>query len=826
MTAAGKLQPVTSKSDRLLGPGAAVTGLGKRLGLVLAVLGAAGLAGAAVPARATALAVNPGPHRLTAKEGAHELLLVDVFINGRHLGEVAAVERSPGGALLLPVAIWTEARLAPLTKVSALADGTPAFSLDDVRGLTYTVNRQRLALEIAAPANAFVGSTLSATGRRAVAPARPHPGVMLNYDLSASRGYGSRSGGATLELTAFSNLGSFVSSALVLRSDQVSSATRLDSYWRRDLPERMQTLVLGDAVGVGGGWSRPARYGGVRWGTEFGMQSGVVTQPPITLAGEAALPSTVEVLVNNARLLSQPVQPGPFELHNVPVVTGSGELNLVVRDLLGRETVVTQRYYMAPRLLARGLRDFSFEAGWLRTGYGRDTAYGDGFGSVTWRQGVSDRLTGEGRVELQRGRQAAGAELTGVMGTWGAGRMALAAASGDRQGQVERGHLLKLGLERSTPTGGGTLQYEQASQGFAPFGEALGAASAAQRARERWLASLSGSFGRSGLGGGVSFVQQKRWDGERVQALGLGARVALWQRASLSMSLNKRLDSERAWSAGITVSLPLENGIYTALRMARSTAGSQGGAVSASYSPTGELGVGWNAEASVQQSASASAGMQGKTSRGDWSLDLVSNARGLVAARAGGRGTLGWLAGIPFATRSVGNGSFVVVEVGALDDKLEGVPVRFSHQLVGKTDSRGLALVTGLLPWQQNRIEIDMLDLPLDVEMDQTVQQVTPYARSGSLVSFAARRTRHALVVLHQLGGEPVPSGAYVQLLPGKPEFRVGRRGEVWLMNLTADRQPLQVRWPGGFCQLVLTDIPTNGSNEKIGPLPCTKEPK
>ena len=817
---------MTSKSDRLFGPGALVPGLGKRLGLVLAVLGAAGLAGAAVPAMAATLAVNPGPHRLASKEGAHELLLVDVFINGRQLGEIAAVERSPGGALLLPAAIWTEARLASPAKVSALADGTPAFSLDGVPGLTYTLNRQRLTLEIDAPANAFVGSTLHATGRPVVVPTRPHHGVMLNYDLSVSRGHGSSSEGAALELMAFSNLGSLVGSALIRRSDRVSSAIRLDTYWRRDLPERMQTLVLGDAVGVSGGWSRPARYGGIRWGTDFGMQPGVVTQPQVSLAGEAALPSTVEVLVNNARRLSQPVQPGPFELPNVPVVTGAGELKLVVRDLLGRETVVTQRYYMAPRLLAPGLRDFSLEAGWLRTGYGRDTAYGDGFGSATWRQGLSNRLTGEGRVELQRGRQAAGAELTAVLGTWGAGRVALAAAAGNRQGQAERGHLLQLGLERSTATGGGALQYEQASRGFAPFGEALGAAAVAQRARERWLASLSGSFGSSGLGGGVNFVQQSRWDGERVKALGLGARVALWQRASLSVSLNKRLDSERAWSASISVSLPLENGLYTALRIARATPNSPSSAVSASYNPPEGLGVGWYAEALVQQSPRASAGLQSKTSRGDWSLDLVSDARGRVAARAGGRGTVGWLAGIPFAARSVGNGSFVVVEVGGLDDPLEGVPVMFSHQLVGKTDSRGLALVTGLLPWQPNRIEIDMLDLPLDVEVDHTVQQVTPYARSGSLVSFAVRRTRHALVVLHQLGGEPVPAGAHVQLLQGGPEFRVGRRGEVWLMDLTADRQPLQVRWPGGVCQLVLTDIPANGSHSKLGPLLCTKDPQ
>jgi outer membrane usher protein len=244
--------------------------------------------------------------------------------------------------------------------------------------------------------------------------------------------------------------------------------------------------------------------------------------------------------------------------------------------------------------------------------------------------------------------------------------------------------------------------------------------------------------------------------------------------------------------------------------------------MSASYNPSNGLGLGWHAEASLQQSRRASTGIKGNSSQAEWALDLASDARGQVAARASGRGTLGWLAGMPFASRAVGHGSFVVVDVGGL----EGVSVMRSHQLVAKTDSRGLAFVPGLLPWQQNRIEIDLLDLPLDVEAGHTVQQVTPYARSGSVARFAVRRTRQALFVLHQPGGQPVPAGAQVQLQQGGPEFRVGRRGEVWLVDLAAERQRLQVRWPGGGCLLELTELPASGTTNKIGPLICTKDSK
>jgi len=751
-----------------------------------------------------------------------EVLLLDVTINNQRLADVVRVEQWPDGTLLLPADAWAESRMVPLARPRVLSDGTPAYALNDVAGATYHINRQRLSLQISAPASAFVSSAVELRAQQALPPPRPQPGVMLNYDLSAAYGGSSEAvtSGALLEAVAFSGWGNLVSSALIRGNGRVSRASRLDTYWRFDLPHRLETLVVGDAVGVGGSWSRPARYGGIRWGRDFGMRPGFLTLPQLTLTGEAALPSTVEVLVNNARRLSQPMPPGPFELTNVPFVTGAGEINLVVRDLLGRETVVRQSYYASPRLLAPGLTDFSFEAGRLRTGYGDTSAYGYGFGAATWRQGLTRRLTSEARLELQAQRRAAGAELAGLLGQWAVGRIALATSSGSTQGLAEHGQLLQLGIERSTPSGGGALQYEHASRGFAPFGEATGPAAVAQRARTRWLANIGGSLGGV-LSGGMSYVQQTRWDGDRIQLLGLSGSLPLWQRASLSLSLGKRLDGDRAWSTGFTVSLPLEGGIHTALRMDRATGSPLSSTVSASRNPPAGPGLGWRVNASAQESQRASAGLQGNTSQTELTLDLASDAAGQVAARAGARGTLGLLAGMPFASRVVGQGSFAVVDAGGL----AGVPIKRSHQVVAETDSRGLAFIPGLLPWQQNQIEIDPVDLPLDVEVGNTVQQVTPYPGSGSVVTFAVRRTRQALVVLQQADGTPVPVGAKISLLPDGPEFRAGRRGEVWLTDLAAERQRVRVMWAGGNCELDLKVPATDdGTPGKIGPLTCVKE--
>lgn len=785
-----------------------------------AVQAPAGAVAASTPPRSRPIGQRSG-NKAASEKPLPELLLVDVTINGQRLKNVVRAEQLTGGALLLPAEAWAETRLIVPAQALTLSDGTLGYALEAVPGATYRINRQTLGLEIAAPATAFVGSTLGLQGNAAVSPQRQQPGAMLNYDISMAHDNGSTSGGATLEAVAFNGLGNIVTSALISGTADGGSggttASRLDTYWRYDMPHRMEALIVGDTVGVGGGWSRPVRYGGIRWGRDFGMRPGFVTLPQISLAGQAALPSTVEVLVNNARRLSQPVQPGPFDLTNVPITTGAGEINLVVRDLLGRETLVSQSYYASPRLLAPGLTDFSFESGWLRTGYGQDSDYAHLFGAGTWRQGLTNTLTGELRVELQRDRRAAGAELSGLLGTWGVGRVALAASSGDPLGMRESGLLTQASIERSTPIGGGSLQYERASRGFAPFGESIGSEAIRQRARDRWLANLGGPLYGS-ISGGVSYVRQTRWDGDRVQLLGISLSMPLWWHANLNMSANKRLDGDRGWLAGVSINLPLESGVQTGARVDRDSDGNLTGSVAATRNPPAGPGMGWRVQAATTESQRAQAELQYNTSQAEWMLNAVADAHGEVAIRAGGRGTVGWLDGMAFASRPVGQGSVAVVKVMGI----EGVPVKRSNQVVAETDARGFAFVPGLLPWQKNTIEIDPVDLPLDVELASSSREVTPYARSGVVVDFAVKRTRQALLVLLQRDGTAVPVGTRVRLLPAGPEFSAGRRGEVWLTDLEATHQRVQASWPGGGCALDLA-VPASidGALGKIGPLTC-----
>jgi outer membrane usher protein len=776
-----------------------------------------------LPETRQSIAVSPPPApggvapAAPSRVVAPEPLLVDLTVNGLRQADIARAELLPDGKLLIASENWEAARLAPVGAQLEMSDGTPAFAVDQVPGARFSVDRQLQRIDIEVPPAAFIAESMAVASRAQAAPGRSSSGALLNYDVTVTRpGNGTPStSGATVEAIGFGRFGTAVTSAVLSDDGTGRKGARLDSYWRYDMPDSMQSVVVGDTIGVGGGWSRPVRYGGLRWGRDFGLRPGFVQMPLATVTGEAALPSTVDLLINDSRRFSQSVRPGPFDLTGVPVITGAGELSMVVRDLLGRQTVIRQSYYASPRLLAPGLTDFSMEAGWLRTGFGRDSDYGESFAAATVRRGMTPRVTAEGRIEVQRDRQATGLEVTGLLGTWGVGRVAGAVSRDQLGGAPGQGALMQLGIERRTPLGGGAVQYEYATRDFSPFGESRLPGAADLRSREQVLGSIGGRLWGT-VNGGVNYVRRVRWNGDRASSLGLSLSFPIAQ-ASLTVSAARRLDDGREWSGSINLNVPLGGDFYTAARAERQEDGSTAASVLAVRTPPAGPGTGWRVESSTDASQRARVGVQQNTNRGDLTAEVVADADARVSSRAGLRGTLGMMSGLPFASRPIGHGSFAVVQV----EGMSGVPIKRSNQVVAETDERGLAFVPGLVPWHRNVIEIDVADLPLDVEVSGVTQEVVPYARSGSLVSFDVRRARQALLVLRQADGQPVPVGTRVQVLDGG-EFRAGRRGEVWLTDLTADRQRVRVSWKGHGCELDLRIPPSeDGAASTVGPIVC-----
>ena len=745
---------------------------------------------------------------------SQELLLLEVQINGVALADVVLAERLRDGRLALPADAWAEARLRP-TEPLALSEGGVGYALDTVFGLTYQLNRDRLALAITAPAAAFEASTLG-LGRAPAARTTPSPlGAYVNYNLSYAQTANSPFYAAALEGVMVGPWGSMRSRLLVRAAAAAESpaVVRTDTYWRRGLSGRMETIIIGDTIGGGGAWSRPVRYAGIRYARDFGLAPSYVSYPLPTLRGSAALPSTVDVLVNNhRRQAGVQVAPGAFELTDVPVVTGAGEVNLIVRDLLGVEHVISRNYYLSPRLLAPGLSDFAFEAGALRLDYGvRSNHYGDSFAAATYRYGVNAALTVEGRTELAADRQAAGVELSTRLGTLGALRGAAAWSQVEDDSSRRWGGRYMITFERTAPRGGGSVTWEHFDRGFQQFGAFSG------EAHPRSRLQLGAGIGIGpGVSVGASYVSQSTWEGDNFALASLTLSAALPGQFHLSAYGSDNVRGE-GWSGGLTLSRPLGGRRSFSFMGTRRPDGEFANVVRASQSTPVGPGWGWQVQTGDSATQRLMAGATLNVERGRFTGEATLGQQAM-AVRLGASGAFGILAGMPFAARPIEDQAFAVVRVG----ELAGVPVYRDNQRAATTDRHGKALVTGLRPYEANHLRIAPEDLPFNVQIGALGRTVIPEVGAGVLVDIPVRTSRNALVSLIRLDGSPVPIGAEVST--NAATFPVGLRGEVYLTDLQ-DRNRLVVRWAGGSCVIDVTWPAGGGVEPRIGPLICGGKP-
>jgi len=122
---------------------------------------------------------------------------------------------------------------------------------------------------------------------------------------------------------------------------------RLETTWTKDFRDQNITLRLGDTSTVQL-YGAEHVFGGLQLGTNFGLTPGFLSQPLPTLSGSANSPGTLELYVNNALRQVSNVPAGPFTVENFTQITGAGEARVVVRDVLGRESVIVSPFSAAP----------------------------------------------------------------------------------------------------------------------------------------------------------------------------------------------------------------------------------------------------------------------------------------------------------------------------------------------------------------------------------------------------------------------------------------------------------------------------------------------
>ncbi len=803
--------------------------MANRPGHLLATLTFLGLTCTTAQAQTTAEPLPAAPRPQAS--GKAELLL-GARINGAAQPNSERLITLNNGSLAASAEALQNWRLRTPAVKPILYDGQSYYPLDTIPGLHYQLDQATQELRITVPPEAFLSSDISQEATALQHNPTGSPGGFFNYDLLTQRTSVTQTGhlatgtsGASnglFEAGVFSQLGVGTSTFLWQTPATPQHFTRLDTSWTRDDPEAISRFQLGDNITSSGTWGRAVHFGGLQWRTNFDTQPGFITFPQPTAAGVAALPSTVDVYVNNLKRLSQGVPPGPFQLNNVPVVNGAGDVQLVVTDLLGRQQVITQHYYASRSLLREGLSDYSFEAGVVREDYGLySNHYGQSFGEATYRHGVSDSFTSELRAEVLSRQQTAGLGgfyLWPALGTV----QAAVAASHEADGN---GGLGMVGLEHLSQGISWGAQEQVGSARFTELGWVTGPVGAPGvtsmtgvplltsvtgvtpgSIRPRRIQSVFLGFPIAGLGGSLSLsnVNQQYWGGQPGTQLWSINYSRLLPRDFFFNAYGTRTTTSGnspVYLIGFMITRSLGDRTSASLQANRQKAGSDGILQVQKNLPEGP-GFGYRLMADQGLSKRQEADGSWQTDIGTYTAG-ASHQTNISSERLGASGGVAFLGGSAFLSRRI-NDSFAVVDTGGYPD----VRVYNENRLAGTTDSGGKALIPRLRPYQQNRISVAEDDLPIEAQLDTRELLITPALRSGAYAKFPIKTIHGGTLTIVLEDGSYVPAGGKVVMLDQNEEYPVGQRGEVFLPNLGKTNRLFAV-WQKQACEFTL-DLPPN----------------
>jgi outer membrane usher protein len=733
-------------------------------------------------------------------------LWLGVSLNGQQSDDVALFLRTTTAGVLAPENQLKAWRLRVPTRSTMTYHGRQYMPLEAIPGLKYSIDEDTQVLKLQAPARSFEQATLSATSRSFVPAPAPPFGGFLNYDVAAFTGNSHSIVTGELQASLFGPAGAFAMQYLVRHNGAATRALRLDTTWTVDHPDTASSFRIGDSITGLSAWGGAVRFAGIQWASNYTTQPGLITMPLPSIAGEAALPSSVSLYVDDALRMQNTLPSGPYRIDDVPVITGQGDVRLVVRDLLGREQVITEPYYASPRLLRAGLQEYSFESGLIRNNYGISSAdYGRPLMVGTDRFGLNDQITAEGHAEVLQDQQTFGVSSAARVAAFGVVDASLA-GSRSRSGQ---GELYGVGFEHSARelSWGGHIEY--ASSGFTRIGVLP------DQPVPRLTSQLYVTLGLARLGSlSLSRTREDFYQARALEILSLRHSVNVGFMGYLTLSLIRTAANTSDTTVAVSLTHTLNARASASLATTQDSAGGTNTEIEVQQSLPAGRGLGYRLIAATGATRALDGTLDLQRDSGTYELEARSQS-GSTQAQVSATGGFALLGGHVFPTREIDD-SFAVVRVG----DASGVRIYRENQLIGQTDSSGYALVPGLRAYQDNAISIEQADLPLDVVIDTLQVQAIPYFHSGVMLDFPIVHPDGALLAVRLENGRPLPAGALVRLDGRQDEFPSGTNGEVYVTGLR-DHNELSAEWIGGRCRFSLPYSISKDPLPRLGPFVC-----
>jgi outer membrane usher protein len=784
--------------------------------------------------------------------GERRALQLEVLYSGETSGLIGAFSQEPDGEMWARGAELEELGL----KIPAPYKPNDEVPLTAFPGLAYNYDEMRQIIDLDVDPTQRLPKIYDALALPApMPPSVPTTGAVLNYLLFGGAGSTGRltnwqvqGVSATLDARFFSPFG-VISQSGILSSNAhqpfISQRLRLNTTWTYTDPSGILIYRAGDTISGALAWTRPIRLGGLQVQRDFTLRPDLVTIPLPTVDGSAAVPTTVDVYVNNIKTASQDVGNGPFSITNLPIFSGRGDASVVLHDPSGREVVTSLPFFVSNRLLRQGLYDFSLEAGFPRLYYGaRSNVYARSpAGSFSLRFGLTDHITIEAHAEGTTGLLNGGLGM--VAGIDQIGLVSAAIAASDWRGFGDQatplhGAFAYLGFD--TTINGLTLSiatqrsfsdYADLAYVTAPLFDLVDLppvdplgfgtpalyfqnsfiSSRPPLEQDRLFVGFPLPFTASSVNLGLARVKYRSAQATTIATASYSQQV--FGNGSLIVSAFTDIDHRKNSGFFVGFSIALGNDVRATTATTLDRSGSAiGGELTKPLRP--EPGsVGWQ----IRDTEGRAGQRLGRFAyRGEKGLITLTAAQSRLSGFYGtatAEGAIVIAEGDTFLSNRIDD-SFAIVDAGAPD-----LDVFFENRPVARTGAKGKALVPTLRANQPNKISIDPRHLPLDASIAMTQEVLSPPRRSGVKVDFGIKTgIPSAIVILHGADGQPLRAGLRGNLASGQ-SFIVGYDGRAYVEGLEPINLATVALANGGECRTEFAYVPKGEPQLVIGPLEC-----
>ncbi len=533
----------------------------------------------------------------------------------------------------------------------------------------------------------------------------------------------------------------------------------------------------------------------------------------MSFKGQVALPSQVDLIINGIKQFSENIVPGQFDIQSVPSITGAGNAQMVITDINGQQQVLSIPLYGTNNLLAQGLNDWSFNVGYPKLNYGLssfDYAQDPAF-SGSYRYGILNKLTLETHTELTDQLQQVGLGTLYQLGKR-AGQLNLSYAYSRTPEQ--HGQLLGLGYSWNSPLI--SLNYNGLRQ-FGEFNDIASLNDAAFASKsDQFYIGFNTKIGQLGS----SYIQQKYTEQESKFVL-LNWSYILPQRMNLNLGYTHDLINKKD-SYYLSLNIPWAQRNSATASIQRSHDNKQFGVNIMHTLNQDQGGMGWQAMANRTDQYSQFQGQIDYLGRyGLAQLNVqhtASDQQNNTSAFASVNGGLVILKDVILPTR-LSNGSFAIVST----DNIASVPVRMENRLIGKTNQKGYLLLDRLNPYQHNSVAVDTLNLPINLKIETTQQDVVPRQASGVFVRFPMYQVKSVQLQAVDDQGENLAVGKSVwDIQPSiqqPPKTIVAHDGIVYLDDVKNNK--LYIGDELKQCQVNLPEVSTLEGFSDLGRVVC-----